>query len=112
MIIFEGALKISPFTKYTYTFFFPCNSSLIRNDGCIGFGRTISEVSVIAIDSDLTDVTDVLIVDDPMVDQNIVYIKFQFPEGFGVGRYKIFIDITLDNNETERAIFENIFVEG
>jgi len=111
MIDFKGVIKINEETSYVYTFFFPVNSSITKNDGCIGYGRTISDITVTAYTQDGTDVTSALISGSPTVSANIVYIKYKYPTGFSTGRYYVYIDITLDNGEKDRGYFGNVMVE-
>ena len=112
MIIFDKSVMINENTLYTYTYYFKPNSSSRKNDGCIGYGRTIANISVTAWNEDGTNVTTALISGSPTVNSNIVYIKYKYPTGWSVGKYKVLIDITLDNNETDRGIHENVFVES
>lgn len=108
---FTGKVEIKPNTLKTYPFLIPADSGATVNDGFIEYGRTITDIDVTAYTPDGTNVTTALISGDPTVVNNIVYIKFQYPDGWPTGIYNINIDYIDNEGETDQIPFENIFVK-
>lgn len=104
-----GQITLQPGDSMGYAFEITVASAANANDGYIPFGTNVASVSVVAYNSDGTDVTSLLIVGTPTVTSNVINIRLQYPGTNG--RYKLTFDLTLDNGWTKEADFGRVIAE-
>ena len=74
------------------------------DDGTIKFGSVVTAVEArIYSDIDGTDVTSQMLIGLPNIDDNIIYIKLQYPDEVSEdGRYRVNFKMTIDDDSENR----------
>lgn len=107
----KGPITLRPFDEISHSFKITVNSSTTSKDGFLPYGRTVSDVDVIAYTDDGTTCTTAVIEGTPSLLSNVVTCVLKYPTAFGDGLYKLKFQLTLDNGETKEANFHRLNYE-
>jgi len=105
-----GDIKLRSGDEISYTFKITSCSTATANDGFLPYGRTISDVTVVAYNTDGTAVTSALIEGTPSLVSNTVTCVLKYP--VTDGRYTLKFSLLLDNSETKDAYFKRVRAES
>jgi hypothetical protein len=109
-ILGQDEFILRPGSKETLKIAATPASSATANDGSIPYNTNVSTIAVTAKNINDVDKTSELIDGTPSVSSNVISISLKYPTS-GEGKYKLYIDLTLDDGQVIPKYTDKIIVE-